>query len=293
MLRCKGVSLLVVSVFMGFFTRPSGAMPTIKKIGNTGITSHDTTNVSVTSPATQESVQTNRFVTMNSGIMSKMIKKNSVNIGNSNNNNNAVGGNVIPPQDTSSASSKDISTLSDRISELNTTLNEKQDALTPGDGIKIENNIISLSQEIANLPEKVDGINQEMATLNDMVGTVTGTDSNTFSNLQTNVANLKNDVAELQDTVGDTSMQTTAQTVTAAINELREAIRNLKLARNTYAAGVGVVIKPGTNDNDPPTIGLDLPADSIAGASYVFQPNNTGGGKWTQLEVQDSWNPGF
>ena len=293
MLRWDGTVLLVACVLLGVFTCHAGAMPTIKKMNaNTGVTPAVATNTSGTLSATQNTVpvQPSRFVTMNTGIISKMVKSNGLNIGNinttTNNNTNNMGGSGTKPQDASSESSKDIATLSDRISELDATLDAKQDTLTPGDGIKIENNTISLSDEMADLPDKFDEMSQEMATLNDRVDIATGTDGGTFSKLQ-------NDVAELQDTIGDTSMATTAQTVTAAINELKEAISNLKVARNAYAAGVGVVIKPGATHDAPPVIGLDLPENSIAGASYVFQPNNNGGGTWTPLEVQNNWNPGF
>ncbi len=296
MLRWDGTVLLVAFALLGAFTHPSAALPTVKKIGTTttSIPTTVSTNTSGTPSATQQAddIPSNRFATINSGIMSKMIKTNSLNINNYKNNTNNISGGAPKPENNSD-NADDINALSDRISELDTNINKKQDALTPGDGIKIENNTISLSDEMAGLPEKVDDISQEMATLNDRVDIATGTDSGAFSTLQNNVTNLQNDVAELKDTVGDTSMATTAQTVTAAITELKDAINNLKVARNAYAAGIGMVVKPGATDNDPPTIGLDLPENSIAGASYVFQPNNNGGGTWTPLEVQDNWNPGF
>ena len=137
-----------------------------------------------------------------------------------------------------------------------------------------------------------------------------GTENGAVSGLRTDVNNLQNtvgapasggnpatglvgDVSDLQGTIGNTAMGTTANTITGAIKELNDAIDDLEEASQTYNAGAGIVVTEGANEGDPATIGLALPNNPTAGASYVFKPNGTGGGTWEAIEVESSWDPGF
>lgn len=283
-------ALFVTLVSMGLFSSPSGAVPTIKKVGtNTGdTTSTKTTNDSGLAPITTQTgtVQPTRFVTVSAGIIPKTIKTNGINVHTPG---GAISGviNSVPSETSDTHASNDIVSLSDRVSELDAAVKAKQDVLTPENGIKIEKNMIGLSPEMAGLPEKIDEISQELSTLNNKVDDIVdGGNNETLSDLQ-------NDVTNLQNTVGDTPITTTAQTVIAAINELNDAIDNLEAASNLYAPGAGVSVTRGANEGDPSTIGLALPNNSTAGTQYVFQPDDAGGGTWIPLDVQDNWNPGF
>lgn len=99
--------------------------------------------------------------------------------------------------------------------------------------------------------------------------------------LTEDVDDLADDVSDLQTAVGD------------ANSGLIKKVNDLESASQTYNAGAGVAVTAGANAGDPATISLALPNNPTAGASYVFKPNNNGGGTWETIEVEDTWDPGF
>ena len=94
------------------------------------------------------------------------------------------------------------------------------------------------------------------------------------SDLQGDVDDLTSDVNTLQTDVGD----------------LQETVSGLQAASKTYVNGAGIIVTAGDNDEDPSSIGLDLPAGATDGTSYVFQSNGNDGGSWVQLSVTDTWD---
>lgn len=91
---------------------------------------------------------------------------------------------------------------------------------------------------------------------------------------------LVKDVADLQETIGDTT------------SGLVKKVNDLAASSNVYEAGAGIKVTPGANEGDPSTISVKLPDGAQNGAKYVFQADSNGG-TWTQMEVADTWNPGF
>ena len=152
------------------FACPSMAVPSVKKLGaNTNsVTPVKTTNSS-TKSSRIGSLRNNRLSTMKPATVTKTIKTGNaderLSVGKYIHTTGVTSGVIKPVVSTESAgvSSNDIVSLSDRISDLSTIVDGKQDILTAGDGIVIENNTISVSEDIAALPEAVDEINYNLS----------------------------------------------------------------------------------------------------------------------------------
>lgn len=105
------------------------------------------------------------------------------------------------------------------------------------------------------------------------------------NSLKTVVGATEND--GLRATVG--TLQTNVGTLQSNVSTLRTDVNNLQAASKTYTGGTGITVTAGQGNN-PSTINLNLPANSTAGANYVFQSNGSGGGTWTALSVEDTWD---
>jgi hypothetical protein len=99
----------------------------------------------------------------------------------------------------------------------------------------------------------------------------------------------KGDIKTLSDKVGDTTMTTTAKTVTGAINELNKAIDDIEKGQE-YTKGTGIDITQDANGKN--VVSLDL-GETDKNTTYVFKTNEEGVGTWQTMEVEDSWSPGF
>lgn len=119
------------------------------------------------------------------------------------------------------------------------------------------------------------GLAGDVAALETTVGTTAST------GLRGDVADLQDDVDDLSDDVS--SLQTD-------VDNLQDTVSGLQAASKTYTNGAGIVVTPGAEDDDPSSIGLNLPNGAADGTSYVFQSDGNSGGSWVQLPVTDTWD---
>lgn len=128
---------------------------------------------------------------------------------------------------------------------------------------------------------KADAADAKAVAVGGRVDTLESVVGNTVS------TGLRGDVATLQGNVG--TLQTNVGTLQGTVGTLQTDVNNLKTASKTYTGGTGITVTAGQGNN-PSTINLDLPANPTAGANYVFQSNGSGGGTWTALSVEDTWD---
>ena len=109
---------------------------------------------------------------------------------------------------------------------------------------------------------------------------------------------LAGDVAALESAIGDSAVGNTPATglrgdvanLQTDVSTLQSTVSGLQAASKTYVTSAGIAINPGEEDDDPSSIGLDLPENAVDGAAYVFQPDGNGGGSWVQLSVTNTWD---
>lgn len=99
---------------------------------------------------------------------------------------------------------------------------------------------------------------------------------------------LLGDVADLQDDVDDLSDDVTS--LQTDVGNLQTTVSGLQAASKTYTNGAGIVVTAGAEEDDPSSIGLNLPNGATNGSSYVFQSDGNSGGSWVQLPVTDTWD---
>jgi len=99
----------------------------------------------------------------------------------------------------------------------------------------------------------------------------------------------KDDAKAISDKVGNAAMGTTAETVTGAISELNQAIKDIENGQE-YTAGTGIDVSKTQDGKN--VVGLDL-GETENNTTYVFKTDANGVGSWQAVEVEDSWNPGF
>lgn len=131
---------------------------------------------------------------------------------------------------------------------------------------------------------------QKAKAVEDKVGTKGDTN--------TEASGLAGDVAALESAVGDvakgnnpaTGLRGDVATLQTNVSTLQSTVSGLQAASKTYANGAGIAITEGQTEGDPYSVGLNLPENVVDGASYVFQPDGSGGGSWVQLSVTDTWD---
>lgn len=131
---------------------------------------------------------------------------------------------------------------------------------------------------------------QKAKAADDKIGTKG--DANTVA------SGLAGDVAALENAVGSpavgnnaaTGLRGDIATLQTNVGNLQTTVSGLQAASQTYVDGAGITVTAGAEEGDPSSVGLDLPAGAVDGASYVFQSDGDGGGSWIQLSVTDSWD---
>jgi len=133
-----------------------------------------------------------------------------------------------------------------------------------------------------------------------------GTSSGTVQNLQNALSDESGDlidVVDLQNAIGTpTTIETPGTGLTGKVENLQKTVGNansglikrvnaLEANKQTYTAGNGIDITPGTNPDDPTTIGLDM--TTSANTTYIFKTDANGTGTWQALKIQNDWDPGF
>jgi len=119
------------------------------------------------------------------------------------------------------------------------------------------------------------GLAGEVAALENTIGTTAET-------------GLRGDVADLQDNVDDLSDDVTS--LQTDVGNLQNTVSGLQAASKTYTNGAGIVVTAGAEQDDPSSIGLNLPNGATNGTSYIFQSDGNSGGSWVQLPVTDTWD---
>lgn len=99
----------------------------------------------------------------------------------------------------------------------------------------------------------------------------------------------KDDAKAISDKVGNAAMGTTAETVTGAISELNQAIKDIENGQE-YTEGTGIEITKAQDGKN--VVGLNL-GETENNATYVFKTDEKGVGSWQAVEVEDSWDSGF
>ncbi|MFQ6759990.1 MAG: hypothetical protein ACLRFM_01125 [Alphaproteobacteria bacterium] len=116
---------------------------------------------------------------------------------------------------------------------------------------------------------------------------------------QTTATEAQNDVDSLKTVVGATvndglrgtvgTLQTNVGTLRDDVDTLQGTVSSLQAASKTYTGGTGITVTPGQG-NASSTINLNLPANATNNTNYVFQSDGNGGGTWTALSVEDTWD---
>ena len=100
--------------------------------------------------------------------------------------------------------------------------------------------------------------------------------------LETSAQNAYGAINELNNEIGDLQDQIDAKASQSDLTALQNKVNGLD--GGTYSGTENMI-----NINEQNQIGLALPADVAEGSSYVY----TAGSGWSELEVEDTWSPGF
>lgn len=140
----------------------------------------------------------------------------------------------------------------------------------------IKGDVTNVQENITNIQNALSDGNGGLVDVGDLADTV-----GTAGSQGVQGTGLVGAVEALQDTVGNTTLTTSAPTVTGAINELKNAIDNSAID----GANTGIRI-----NNKKVQLDISNPSTNT---TYVFKTDNNGNGTWQAMEVEDSWNPGF
>lgn len=181
MLHRSNILLLIGTLCVCGFSHVAWGVPAVKKLGMASGNNVQNTNVATTKKASQTSSNLSRASSIRSlgstikpvsvakpaktvnasGVdiddrrlsLGKYIHTSGVNSGHI-----KPIGNSAEPQ----VSSDEFINLTDRVVQLENTVSEKQDILSPGKGIEIEDNVISVSEEIQGLSDTVADISEQL-----------------------------------------------------------------------------------------------------------------------------------